>query len=535
MITEEQVEVKNIGHLGIVASIFKKHRIVEKIDELLPKTSNNQRISHGEAVLAMVLQGLGISSNRLYLSTDFFSNVAVARLFRPDIKPEYFNATALSRTLDAIFEYGPAKFFMDCTLGVVLDRKLLGKFFHIDTSSFCVTGSKYKGDGTIELKQGYSKDHRFDLKQLVLTLVANEEGIPVYSETHSGNTADCTLFQAVIENLQESLDCVGKERFFVLDASIYNKEFLKNSSILAYWIARVPESIKDCREAVETDYPDALWTKVDDDFKYIELESNYGNRNQRWLLVRNRESKYKELATFKKRLDKEEDAIKKSRDKLEKRLFADKAEIRCAVDSLRKQHPNFVFTVTEKRKTKRVKGSKKRIGIGYTALISVGRNEDRIKKKKLRKGRFIIATDCTNDEELSSSEMLAAYRSRNRSVEGCFKFLKGKDLNLNQIFFKKESRIEAMMAVLTLILFANNLAQHTLRESLETNNTSIPSRLGSPCKKPTFKWASHLMQHISLVRIKLSDRISELVKNINKTNETIIRAFGSDAVSIYGL
>ena len=92
-----------------------------------------------------------------------------------------------------------------------------------------------------------------------------------------------------------------------------------------------------------------------------------------------------------------------------------------------------------------------------------------------------------------------------------------------------------MMAVLTLILFANNLTQFMLRQSLKKANTSIPNRLGSPCQKPTFKWASHLMQHISLVRIKVSSRVSEIVKNINKTNETIIRAFGSDAMQIYGL
>jgi hypothetical protein len=38
-------EVKNIGNLGIIAAIFKQYKIVELIDTLLPKTSNNQEIA----------------------------------------------------------------------------------------------------------------------------------------------------------------------------------------------------------------------------------------------------------------------------------------------------------------------------------------------------------------------------------------------------------------------------------------------------------------------------------------------------------
>ena len=52
-------EVKNIGHLVIIAAIFKQYKIVELIDALLPKTSNNQNISHCEVIQSMVMQGLG--------------------------------------------------------------------------------------------------------------------------------------------------------------------------------------------------------------------------------------------------------------------------------------------------------------------------------------------------------------------------------------------------------------------------------------------------------------------------------------------
>ena len=49
------LHIKNIGHLGLIAAVFKELKLVERIDEMLPKTTKNVRISHGQAVMAMVM------------------------------------------------------------------------------------------------------------------------------------------------------------------------------------------------------------------------------------------------------------------------------------------------------------------------------------------------------------------------------------------------------------------------------------------------------------------------------------------------
>ncbi len=297
-------EIQNIGHLGIIAAIFKKYKIIEKIDNLLPKSSNNKTITHGQAILAMVLQGLGFSSQRLYLSSDFFSHVALKELLGPDVKPEYFNSAVLGRTLDAIFKYGATKFFTDTCLGIVLKNNLLTKIIHSDTTSFSVTGRKYKNKGNFELKCGYSKDSRMDLKQLVYLLVSTSDGIPILAETFSGNQADNAIFQDTIEKLQNLIKSDLDDKYLVLDSSLYNKAFLKNQSITGHWITRVPESVKSCKELVSKRR--LHWIQIDDNFKYAEVFSNYGGRTQRWIEVNNREARHRELATLKKKLDKEE-------------------------------------------------------------------------------------------------------------------------------------------------------------------------------------------------------------------------------------
>jgi transposase len=77
-------EIKNIGHLGIIAAIFKEYKMVERINSLLPKISNNQNVTHGEVILSMIMQGLGFSNLRLYLSAEFFSHVAMQGIYGKD-------------------------------------------------------------------------------------------------------------------------------------------------------------------------------------------------------------------------------------------------------------------------------------------------------------------------------------------------------------------------------------------------------------------------------------------------------------------
>lgn len=62
--------------------------------------------------------------------------------------------------------------------------------------------------------------------------------------------------------------------------------------------------------------------------------------------------------------------------------------------------------------------------------------------------------------------------------------------NLNQIFLKKKSRIEAMLMVMGMTLFVNNLAQKTLREHLTETAPGVPIGLAG---KPTSQFSHGLL------------------------------------------
>ncbi len=171
------------------------------------------------------------------------------------------------------------------------------------------------------------------------------------------------------------------DKFLVLDSSLYNTDFLRNKSISSHWITRVPESVKTCKEALSKKR--YLWTKVDKDFKYYEMLSDYGGRRQRWIVVQNREDMHKEQSTLKKKLDREEQVITKSCQKLSLKIFVLKEELREVIENQGKQHPLFTFNHQILGVFKKFPNSKRKIKVGYKIIYRFTRNEIRIEKLPL--------------------------------------------------------------------------------------------------------------------------------------------------------
>ena len=148
--------------------------------------------------------------------------------------------------------------------------------------------------------------------------------------------------------------------------------------------------------------------------------------------MRHRIPKYKEITTLKRNLKKEEIVIEKGLTKLQKKIFYSKEEAERDVADQKKYHPNFKFSHKIKGLYEHVTGIKRKIRIGYTVEITFKKDEDRIKKCEMRKGKFILTTNNLNYDDLSAREILKVYRSRNDNVEGCFKFILRVFLDLMQ-------------------------------------------------------------------------------------------------------
>ena len=68
---ENPYEVKNLDHLGLIAAQFDALGLVERIDTMVPQCSEKRKVSIGQAVKAMVINGLGFANHTLYLMPAF--------------------------------------------------------------------------------------------------------------------------------------------------------------------------------------------------------------------------------------------------------------------------------------------------------------------------------------------------------------------------------------------------------------------------------------------------------------------------------
>ena len=75
--------VERLDHLGLVAGVCQDIGLVEYFDRLDDQA--HARVSLGQAVLAMMLNGLGFSNRRLYLIPQFFAHKPIERLLGPGI------------------------------------------------------------------------------------------------------------------------------------------------------------------------------------------------------------------------------------------------------------------------------------------------------------------------------------------------------------------------------------------------------------------------------------------------------------------
>ncbi len=93
-----QYRTQIMDHLGLVAGMCKELEIAGHIDRRAPKVSDDWNVSHGEALVAMIINGLGFTGRSLHMFPQFFINKPLDRLIRQGIEPEHLNDKVLGRT-----------------------------------------------------------------------------------------------------------------------------------------------------------------------------------------------------------------------------------------------------------------------------------------------------------------------------------------------------------------------------------------------------------------------------------------------------
>lgn len=535
---ETRYETQRMDHLGIVAGICQEIGLIEEIDRQVGPSE--QKVSCGQGTQAMVLNALGFSSRALYLMPEYLHNKPVDVLIGHGLVAEDFNDDSLGRSLDVLYARGVTEVFAQVATRALRIYGIEHRFVHVDSSSFHLHGQyavEEPDKAAITITEGYSRDHRPDLKQVVVQLITSQKSsLPVWLEVLSGNSSDKESFPLSVEAYNKQLgEC--ETPYYVMDSAGYAADNLKILKGIL-WLMRVPEPLAEAKRLVRESEKEEM-QRLAEGYWGKEVAVTYGETEQRWLVVFSQAAYERELQTLTKNQEKERQTAEKRWHKLGGQTFNCQEDAEAAAKQFNqgwKFHQASAETVpiTQYARRGRPAAEDEPEIVGYGLKGSISADPARVDAAKRNLGKFIIATNELDSQELPAIQMLENYTDQGVSVERGFRFLKDPLFFADSLFLKKPERIMALIMIMGLALLIYALAERQLRLALEINKEKIPDQKGKLTSTPTIRWVFQTFEGIDILSVWVNGQPTlRQVLNLRPVHQQVIRLFGSHVRNCY--
>ena len=291
-------------------------------DELFSKNlpAGREEVSWSLMACVLTIARFVEPDSELHVEDTWYHRTALGQMLA--VAAGKVNAARLYRTLDTIL---PLKSDIETHL-----KQRVGELFSpdFDLLLYDVTSTYFEGQAKAnpQAKHGYSRDHRGDCKQVCIGLVATQDGFPLAYEVFSGNRADVTTVEEMVEIMESKYG--RARRIWVMDRGMVsedNLQFLRNRG--GFYLVGTPRGMLKRFEAYLLD---SDWSKVQEGIE-VKLV-NSPNGQETFVLCRSADRREKEKAIHERfaerieaglsKLDKELKRARKKRDRavLERRI-----------------------------------------------------------------------------------------------------------------------------------------------------------------------------------------------------------------------
>jgi transposase len=523
-----------LDHLGLVAGMFEELGITEVIDRATKQDPEMRIVTAGHAVKALVLNGLGFINQQLYLVPHFFQNKPISRLIAPGIQASHLNDDTLGRALDTLYDFGVTELYCLIAATAATRLGLTRTFSHLDTTSFHVDGrynsAQPPDEQVVHITQGYSRDHRPDLNQVMLELVVEHQaGIPVLMQPLSGNSHDGKAFGQVVSDHIAQLHPTANPTYLVADSALYSAENLhKLAETSLKWITRVPATLHEAQAVLVQADPQTM-APLTEGYRYRVVPSSYGGVEQRWVLIHSEPRQPQAQRTVDKQWRKQSADEVKAFKTLCRTAFACEADARQAL--ARFAHDVQTTFLSDSTISPMPQyGKRGRPGPGaqpdQTVYPIAGALASRLTDRQARVDQhscFILATNELDEAQLPAPEVLAGYKGQARAERG-FRFLKDPQFLASSLSLKKPERIMALLMVMTICLLVYAALEYRIRTALKEHAATFPDQKGKRIQNPTARWVFHYFVGIhvlfipgqGLMVLNLTDEHQHLLQLLGK-------------------
>ncbi len=289
-----------------------------------------------------------------------------------------------------------------------------------DLTSTYIEGA---GEQIPKAKHGYSRDKRFDCRQLLIALVITPQGFPLAYEVLAGNTSDRTTLRGFLHKIEATYG--PARRVWLMDRGIPTEQVLAEMRARqppVWYLVGTPRG--KIRE-YEKKWLELPWQKVRES---VEVKL-FAAEGELFVLAKSAGRRAKETAMRRRRLARllwKLRALRRScptRDRLFLRIGAAKKEAGRAYYFVRLQLPPEGQEVNRRN-------------------FRFALDKDKLKKAELRDGHYLLRSNLVSED----AAVLWGRYVQLTQIEAAFKALKS-ELGLRPIYHQLEHRVEAHILV----------------------------------------------------------------------------------------
>jgi hypothetical protein len=310
-----------------------------------------------------------------------------------------------------------------------------------DVLLYDLTSTYLEGEGEEipKAQHGYSRDHRFDCRQVVIALVVTPEGFPLAYEVMEGNTSDRTTLRGFLAKIEAQYG--RARRVWLMDRGIPTEEVLQEMRAPEREVFYLVGTPRGKIQQYEKKWLELPWQKVRES---VEVKL-FAQEGELYVLAKSAGRRAKEQAIRRRKLvrllGKLRDLRRKSpaRDQLLLRLGAARKDAGRAFGFVRIHLPQEGEAVTPQ-----------------TFMFQL--DKDKLQKAELRDGHYLLRSNLVGEDAAVLWELYLQLTQ----IEAAFKTLKS-ELGLRPIYHQLENRVEAHI----LVAFLAYALSVTLKQRLQ--------------------------------------------------------------------
>lgn len=487
------------GPTVLLARICDELNVARIINSMVTWDETRWNVSPGHLAVALIINAL-VDRKPLSQVEEFYKNRDLELLFGRDLQAKNFNDDALGRMLDRVFAVDKVRLVQSIALCAVNREGLEVRTVHADTTSVSVYGeyeppsddepslAKELGLEAVQIRHGFSKQKRPDLKQFTAGLVVSEHGIPMMGTIGDGNLNDKVWNMEILDGIRECfLD--PKRIIYIADSALMTKKNLRRLTEDGIrFVSRVPENFGVTASVKAKAFAEGKWRFVGAlansakaaTYQLASFHDTIGDTPYRFVVVRSSALDKRKANKLERTVAAEEKELLALAKTVAKQTFNCKEDAEAELQRLQAHAEKGLHRVKGQvvRKTRYLRPpGRPKLKAEYPSVttyhleLRIQRPTQEVRGAWLeRESAFVLITNLA-DDVWDDLEILEMYKDQTKVEQG-FRVFKHPIMDQGTLF-KNPERVEAFgyLAIIALIVAA--VLQHRVRANLQREKTTV--------------------------------------------------------------